>query len=100
MNSGIVVSGMLGEIHYRMANVSFPFRGPCVFQPLQYSKRVLPWPLQDPNGPDYVRAAFELINSKRTTQIQYARSLADYEYMVQCEIRQCSFPGRGSVVVA
>jgi hypothetical protein len=39
--------------------------------------------LQGADAPDYLRAAFDLLDSKRTQQIQYDRSLADFEYLLQ-----------------
>ncbi|MGQ0634057.1 MAG: hypothetical protein ACT4QC_05590, partial [Planctomycetaceae bacterium] len=39
--------------------------------------------LQSPDGPDYLRAGFELLNSKRSAlDIGYARSLANYKYLL------------------
>jgi hypothetical protein len=34
-------------------------------------------------GPDLIRAGFDLLDSKRTNQVQYWRSLADYEFLLQ-----------------
>jgi GH24 family phage-related lysozyme (muramidase) len=38
--------------------------------------------LQLPGGPDLVRAGFDFVDSKRTNDVQYARTLAGFEYIL------------------